>query len=90
MHGMTVSRALVLSWVWMTVGCNTLPPEEETVARDARVEGLSACEPGYTACDGVCTDVMSDNQNCGGCGNNCYEYGGAHWVCSGGYCTYSD
>jgi hypothetical protein len=54
------------------------------------VNGSCQCGAGYTLCDGVCRDLLNDNLNCGACGNNCHEQGGAHWVCSGGYCMYTD
>jgi len=28
-----------------------------------------ACKPGMTRCDGVCTDLLTDANNCGSCGN---------------------
>jgi hypothetical protein len=44
------------------------------------------CNPGYTDCndgsDEICTDTMSDSNNCGSCGNACKQ----GWLCYGGAC----
>jgi hypothetical protein len=31
------------------------------------------CEGGQTECDGACTDLLSDPENCGGCGVVCNQ-----------------
>lgn len=39
-------------------------------------------------CDGTCTDISSDPNNCGGCGNVCAtSVANATGICSGGGCT---
>lgn len=61
------------------------------------------CAPGQKSCDGYCTDVKTDFQNCGSCGYTCgepddYEYAACiegkceYWCVDGadycdGYCT---
>ena len=40
------------------------------------------CPPGQAACDGGCTDIVSDPNNCGFCGNVC----AAPNVCGNGFC----
>jgi hypothetical protein len=44
----------------------------------------SACSAGLTSCSGVCTNLSSDNANCGACGNVCAA---ATPYCSGGKCS---
>jgi hypothetical protein len=40
-------------------------------------------EPGYEMCNGACVNTMSDNENCGECGNVC----GSLQNCAKGKCT---
>jgi hypothetical protein len=42
----------------------------------------AACGPGQTDCFGTCTDVESDPNNCGTCGNVC-----ASGICAAGVCS---
>lgn len=46
--------------------------------------GLS-CQAGLTNCSGVCTNLDTDENNCGGCGQAC----GAGELCVGGACSLS-
>lgn len=41
------------------------------------------CEAGLSPCGGDCVDESSDWQNCGGCGNYCYEGSCVNGVCTG-------
>ena len=43
----------------------------------------SSCACGFTDCSGLCHDVQSDTNNCGGCGMIC----DAGQVCSAGSCA---
>jgi RHS repeat-associated protein len=45
-----------------------------------------ACSAGFADCGGVCTGIVSDNQNCGGCGIAC----GPRTTCAGGKCVLSE
>ncbi|MHB8416744.1 MAG: hypothetical protein ACYDCL_01625 [Myxococcales bacterium] len=42
----------------------------------------SGCSAGLTLCNGVCTSMSSDPNNCGSCGNVC-----ASGTCAGGVCS---
>jgi hypothetical protein len=42
------------------------------------------CCPGQTACNGICTDLLFDNSNCGTCGNWCDP---VLYRCCNGVCT---
>jgi hypothetical protein len=44
------------------------------------VGGACQCGAGLTNCDGVCVNLMSDDNNCGACGNRCDS------VCAGCFC----
>ena len=52
----------------------------------------STCDTGYRDCDnnlqadGCETDINTDGNNCGGCGNNCVALNGAGSTCQGGVC----
>jgi len=41
------------------------------------------CQPGLTACNGVCVNLQSESNNCGSCGTACT----APAVCAGGSCN---
>src|SRR5579884_3138994 len=41
------------------------------------------CQPGDTCCNGTCSNLQTDAQNCGTCGNAC----GTDETCSGGQCV---
>lgn len=45
-----------------------------------------ACPPGLTACGGDCLDLMTDAQNCSGCGQAC-TLSHASSICAGGSCA---
>ncbi|RMG21674.1 MAG: hypothetical protein D6729_00220 [Deltaproteobacteria bacterium] len=51
------------------------------------------CNPGYEDCDpqvdGCETDVLSDANHCGGCGNACPIPANGTAMCSGGRCTFA-
>ncbi|MEO7096679.1 MAG: hypothetical protein ABI175_25705 [Polyangiales bacterium] len=44
-------------------------PATDAVGGDTKID--SGCPAPKTACSGVCTDVGTDNANCGKCGNKC-------------------
>ena len=44
------------------------------------------CNPGFADCGGVCTGIVSDNQNCGGCGITC----AAGQSCAAGRCVLTE
>lgn len=71
-----MKRTLAGLIVLATAGCGYTPPGGNP----------PNCNPGYTDCnDGsneVCTDMMSDSNNCGSCGNACQ----AQWFCYRGSC----
>src|SRR5690606_18789648 len=46
------------------------------------VAGVCTCSDGSPVCNGLCTSVTADNNNCGACGNVC----GAGQSCVGGVC----
>src|SRR5262245_55007986 len=37
---------------------------------------VPACPPGTSDCGGQCVDVMTDDDNCGSCGESCASLGG--------------
>jgi hypothetical protein len=39
---------------------------------DTTNDTTGGCGPGEMLCEGVCTDVLSDGENCGACGNACW------------------
>ena len=47
------------------------------------VAGACTCDPGFTACNGVCVELQVDPANCGSCGNACP----ASQFCSAGICV---
>ncbi len=67
-----------------------LPEQSGASSEAVSEEGLRWCEEGLTLCPGWgCVDLNTDRFNCGVCGGDC-NYGGAHTVCEGGYCSYVD
>jgi hypothetical protein len=55
-----------------------------------REQGQCVCPPGTTYCPdrGICSDLSIDNDNCGTCGNSCYEQG--NMLCQNGECRCLD
>ena len=47
---------------------------------------VSSCDAGFTECGSVCTDVQTDAQNCGTCGNVCAVGVRAAATCEAGAC----
>lgn len=46
------------------------------------------CTSGLTDCNGACVKLLSDNRNCGSCGNQCYT--DANEFCCSGACSFLD
>ncbi|MDD1684722.1 MAG: hypothetical protein LUQ19_02395 [Methanoregula sp.] len=61
---------------------STQRTQEET-SRTPITTTTSGCPQGLVLCNGLCRDVTTDEQNCGGCGIGCTAY----QVCSRGQCT---
>lgn len=62
-----------------------LPPDltpVSTAAPGVTVTMDVSCEGGETSCNGICTDVFTDEKNCGVCGRAC----GAQEICMHGRC----
>jgi len=52
---------------------------------------LSRCPADQTNCNAVCVNLMTDNRNCGTCGNDCSKLPNAgNAACSNGKCVISD
>lgn len=47
---------------------------------------VEPCPAGQARCNGVCTDVLHDGNNCGGCGFRCEVSMGTGTSCIGGVC----
>lgn len=60
----------------------TCPANTKCCAGALCVDGLCRCRRGLKACDGTCTDLTSDEANCGGCGLAC----GPNEVCLDSLC----
>jgi len=54
----------------------------EVVVPSSAVKNVLCASP-TTLCDGTCTNLQTDKDNCGSCGNTCPTNGG---YCSGGIC----
>lgn len=92
---MRLALVLVLLAAVAFAGCTTgssTPPREDAGERDAQLippefdAGMDAgppCPAGFIECNGMCTRVAWDDQNCGSCGNACPEGVG----CEAGKCT---
>ncbi|MDB4962801.1 MAG: hypothetical protein JWP01_2800 [Myxococcales bacterium] len=61
-------------------GCSSPDPISPV---DAPTDTGSTCEPDQGECGGQCVEIMSDPQNCGGCGVVC----GTDATCTGGQCV---
>lgn len=61
-------------------------PGEEDAGSQKDVDAASSatCDGGQTACGAVCTDLMTDDQNCGACGRVCNFAG-----CASGECEHA-
>jgi hypothetical protein len=59
-------------------GCGIACPASQSC-----VEGVCACDPMRTNCDGTCALLFNDPENCGACGNVCPQ---GNRLCSGGRC----
>ena len=62
-----------------------VPPDGTGEELEVADEGAPACDTGDGACDGVCVDEQTDNNNCGGCGSSFACTSGA--TCQSGACT---
>lgn len=49
---------------------------------------LEGCRGGLNRCDGVCLDVATEVDHCGGCGQPCLRPEGARVRCEAGVCVY--
>ena len=69
----------------------------QTCGQDTKGRTVCLCPPGQTLCGGVCSDILSDLYNCGGCGNDCTlasvnkngiglcKYGSCEFKCGEGF-----
>jgi hypothetical protein len=74
-----IFAVLCLSTV-LLVGCETCPDGN---AGDSLYCHAGNCAAGEAICAGVCSNMQTDRDNCGQCGNQC----GDGLVCSGGTCV---
>lgn len=58
--------------------CNLQPCPHPTVCQN----GSCVCAPPYTDCNGTCTSLLDDPNNCGSCGFQCPPWN----FCEGGQC----
>jgi hypothetical protein len=54
-----------------------------TTTTTSTTTSTTVCSAGLTNCSGTCVNLMTDNNNCGSCGNVCTTLP----VCIGGVCT---
>jgi hypothetical protein len=64
-------------------GVSSTERTPEETSRTQTGTATQGCPQGFVLCNGLCRDVTTDEQNCGGCGIGCTAY----QVCSGGRCT---
>src|SRR5262249_33001552 len=59
------------------IGCIRNPPSvcRARICPSRTTIHVAVCAPGSACCRGVCTDLRTDPQNCGGCGTRCREAG---------------
>jgi hypothetical protein len=60
------------------------PWENTTTPTTSSTTSTTPCPTGQTDCRGTCVDLMTDSNNCGGCGNICPSTTPS---CVGGVCT---
>lgn len=48
---------------------------------------VQACTDGLSCCDGVCHDLLTENENCGACNEACTSTVNSDWACLAGTCT---
>lgn len=77
MRGLLVAISVSVAFV---AGCETCPDGN---AGDSLFCHAGDCAAGESVCGGVCSNMMTDRDNCGRCGNQC----GDGLVCSGGTCV---
>ena len=83
-----LSRALFSASILAACGGSTNTTDGGTdasvdVANDAPVDAAPSCVSPKKTCGTLCTDVQTDHDNCGTCGNACSDT----QVCSAGACT---
>lgn len=61
-------------------GC---PPDQDCQAGECRCGSMAGCEPGERCCRDGCTDLETDESNCGFCGRQCHSA----YACIAGDCT---
>jgi hypothetical protein len=49
-----------------------MPPDVEA---EQSSDSSASCRDGLAACEGTCVDLMTDDENCGGCGHECMDPG---------------
>ncbi len=49
-------------------------------------DGTNPCDDGQACCDGLCADIKSDANNCGGCDVVCEADDNSTLTCSSGFC----
>lgn len=87
------SWSLALAALLLASGCNCDKPnpvltcEPECTAGFDCIQGhcVLACQEGLSECAGVCRDLTTDRQNCGGCGVACQP----GFICSASACVLS-
>jgi len=76
-------------------GCSETPSTAGTVCPSGGIcDGAGncmVCGPGQILCDAACTDIVSDINNCGDCGNQCPLADDCHVsACTGGSCSLTE
>jgi len=73
-------RALLISFLFLHAACDSCPDGN---ASDSVYCHAASCATDETVCAGACSNLQSDRDNCGSCGNAC----GDGLVCSLGMCV---